>query len=425
MHGEQQFCNSLFYIIARATSAVLALAMVFGLILISTQPARGQTFKVIYTFTGGPDGGWPTDTLIMDTAGNLYGTTLIGGSGEGNGAVVKLSKRGSAWVLTSSYQFQNGANPYAGVVFGPDGSLYGTTYEGGSGRCGMVFRLAPPTQTPSNAMNGWTETVLYNFLGGSDGCYPEFGDLIFDQSGNIYGTTANGGGQSNAGTVFKLSYSAGAWTESLLHSFTGGSDGGYPISPVVFDQAGNLYGTTEDGGVYSQGTVFELTPAGSGWTKKTLYSFQSRNDGASPYGGLILDRSGNLYGTTEEGGHLNWGGTFYKLTSSGGSWSETVLYAFTGLAGPMATLVMDAAGNLYGTTYEDGAYGYGAVFKLSLLDGTWTYTSLYDFADGNDGGLPAGGVMFDANGNLYGTASHGGTGSGCDFGCGTVWEITP
>jgi uncharacterized repeat protein (TIGR03803 family) len=428
MHDKRQSQNSLSPTISRAATAAPAIIFVLVLMLVFTQPVPAQTYKVIHNFTGGPDGGWPSDTLTIDTAGNLFGTTLIGGSGEGNGAVFKLSKQDSAWVLTSSYQFQGAGNPFAGVVFGPDGGLYGTTQGEGDGvNCGMVFKVIPPTQTPPNTMGGWTETVLYSFLGGSDGCGPYLGDLIFDQSGNIYGTTAGGGGPSNAGTVFKLSPSRGGWTESLLYSFNGGSDGANPYSSVVFDQAGNLYGTTGSGGNYGYGTVFELTPSGSGWTKKTLYSFQSRYDGASPYGALIFDGSGNLYGTTAEGGHLNWGGTFYKLTANGGNWTETVLYAFTGGGGPMATLVMDRAGNFYGTTYQDGAYGYGAVFKLTLSDGTWNYTSLYDFTEpfGTDGGLPAGGVVFDTNGNLYGTASRGGTGQGCEFGCGVVWEITP
>ncbi len=302
MPGKKQSQNSLSCTIVHAGTLSLALVFVLALTIVVAQPAQAQTFNVIHNFTAGPDGAMPGDGLIMDTAGNLYGTTYYGGIGGEDGVVFKLSKQGSGWILTATYEFQggtDGTNPMAGVVFGPDSSLYGTTERGGDPNCscGTVFKLSRPSQTTTD---GWTETVLYRFLGGSDGSQPELGNLIFDQSGNIYGTTS-GGGPHNAGTVFKLTYSSGGWTESILYSFAGGSDGANPWSGVTFDQAGNLYGTTESGGnYYGYGTVFELMPSGSGWTKKTLYSFQSRNDGAYPYAGVSFDRSGNLYGTTPD-----------------------------------------------------------------------------------------------------------------------------
>jgi uncharacterized repeat protein (TIGR03803 family) len=401
------------------------MAIVFSLAVISSQPAQGQTFKVLHTFTGGADGGMPYATLVMDHAGNLYGTTLVGGIGYGNGVVFKLSKHGSDWILTPIYAFYggtDGGNPYAGVVFGPDGNLYGTTFEGGDSSCGCgtVFKLSPTRQTPPNTRGGWAETVLYSFQGGSDASSPELADLIFDQSGNIYGTTYYGGSYG-AGAVFKLTTSTNGWTESLVYSFTGGRDGMGPMSSVIFDQAGSLYGTTEYGGAYDGGTVFQLAPSGSGWTENTVHSFLAANDGALPCGGLIFDRTGNVYGSTTSGG-AGHGGTVVELTPSDGNWTDTVLYAFTGhtfFVGPWSNLVMDAAGNLYGTTQSDGAYGYGNVFKLTPSGGSWTYTSLYDFTAGADGANPYGGVTLDANGNLYGTTIGGFSGGG------TAWEITP
>ncbi len=313
MHSKQQSQNFLF--ISRAVPATLTTILVLTLMIFSTPSAQAQTFQVIHSFTGGPDGGEPASHLITDTAGNLYGTTLYGGAGVG--VVFKRSKQGSAWVLAGSYEFQGAGEPLAAVIFGPDGSLYGTTSGLGGNGCGTVYRLRPPAQTSPNSMSDWSATVLYSFLGGSDGCTPYSGNLTFDQSGNIYGTTY-GGGQYNAGTVYSLTPSNGGWTESLLYTFMGGSDGLNPESGVIFDPAGNLYGTTSGGGLYySYGTVFQLTPSVNGWTKKTLYRFRSGNDGANPVGGLFLDQSGNVYGTTINGGHDNFGSTFFKLTPSG------------------------------------------------------------------------------------------------------------
>jgi uncharacterized repeat protein (TIGR03803 family) len=276
--------------------------------------------------------------------------------------------------------------------------------------------------------------VLYRFAGGADGDTPE-GDLIFDQAGNLYGTTQTGGipGCSgySCGTVFELTASNGGWTESILYKFTGYSDGYWPYSGVILDKTGNLYGTTSDGGDKSggglpQGTAFQLMPAGSGWTKNILFTFAFWNDGAIP-NGMIFDSAGNLYGTTTAEGDGD-GGTVYELTPSNGNWAFSVSYAFTGSGGadgPYNGLTMDAAGNLYGTTVKTGAYGYGAVFKLTPSDSGWTYTSLHDFTGGADGAWPKSSLIFDPNGNIYGTASVGGTGQCNTWGCGVVWEITP
>jgi len=422
MQSKEEFCNLISRTISRAATAALAMATVFSLTVVLTQPAQAQTFKVIHNFTGGQDGGFPMAGLTMDQAGNLYGTTYLG-------TAFRLSKKGSGWISNPLHGFgggDDGLDPYGGVVFGPDGGLYGTTSLGGvpggcDGRgCGTVFSVRPSAAACKTALCPWTETVLHRFSEGSDGTNP-ISDLIFDQTGNLYGTT-NFGGAYGQGTVFELVPSQSGWTENVLYSFTGSSDGSQPWAGLIFDNLGNLYGTTFTGGTYNAGTVFQLTPSGSGWIENVLYSFQEGNDGAGPAGGLIFDSAGNLYGTASVGGAGN-GGTAFQLTPSKGAgpWTFTLVYVFSGdnYYGPAGTLVMDAAGNLYGTTYQDGANLCGSVFKLTPTNGGWAYTNLHDFTCSSDGGFPAGNVTFDANGNLYSTASQFGT-----HGYGTVWEIT-
>jgi uncharacterized repeat protein (TIGR03803 family) len=224
--------------------------------------------------------------------------------------------------------------------------------------------------------------------------------------------------------VFKLTRTGGSWTESVLYAFTGGADGANPWAGVTLDRLGNLYGTTSAGGGSSNsGTVYELSPSGSGWTEKILHSFQRPVDGAVPYAGVILDRSGNLYGATQYGAPNN-GGTAFELSPSGGSWNFSTLYSFTGTGGglakgPTANLLLDSAGSLYGATAGDGAQSFGTVFKLTHGGGGWTYTSLHDFTSGSDGELPRSNLVFDGSGNLYGTAYGGVDGKG------VVFEITP
>ncbi len=318
------------------------------------------------------------------------------------------------------------------VIFGKDGTLYGTTGYGGNlqncaGGCGAVFNLKPQPTPPTTPLTPWLETPLYRFNGGSDGANPYGADIIFDQAGNIYGTTYNGGAGScsgGCGTVYKLTPSNGSWTESILYSFTQGGDGQHPWGGVIFDQSGNLYGTTVYGGAYGTGTIYKLTPSGSGWTESILYSFTGGTDGANPYAGLISDPAGNLYGATGTGGSGN-GGTAFELAPSNGGWTFKLLYTFTGASGqfaggPVANLAFDSAGNLYGTTHGDGPYNYGAVFKLTPASGSWNYTSLHDFTGGDDGGYPRSNITFDKNGNMYGTAASGGT-----MNYGVVFEITP
>jgi uncharacterized repeat protein (TIGR03803 family) len=268
--------------------------------------------------------------------------------------------------------------------------------------------------------------VLYYFTGGDDGATPQYGDVVFDAAGNMYGTTARGGGPDNTGTVFELRRSNGTWVESVLYRFstaTGATPGG-----IVFDRAGNIYGPLGSGSPYGFGAVYQLTPQGGSWTETILFTFTGDANGEYSFAGLIFDRSGNLYGTTVQGGSGTDGGTVYKLTHSGASWSLTTLTGIIGEGGgPRGPLTMDVAGNLYGTTYSDGALRFGSVFKLEPRpDGTWLFTDLHDFTNHEDGSYPVGGVTIDAQGNLYGTASFGGNRNYCaGSGCGVVWKIAP
>jgi uncharacterized repeat protein (TIGR03803 family) len=366
----------------------------------------------------------------MDAAGNLYGTTYYGGAND-VGLVYKLAHRGTGWVLSPLYSFQQGQGaggyaPVAGITIGSDGTLYGATTRGGPDDAGTVYKLSPPATVCKAVLCPWTETPLYQFTDGADGGYPE-GTLIFDGAGNLYGTAA-GGGIGNNGVVFKLTRSGSSWTESVLYSFTGLPDGSGPIAGVTFDANGNLYGTTDGGGGSDDGTVYELSPSGSGWIENVLYAFQYSNDGAIPYAGVVLDPEGNVYGTTIYGGAGD-GGTIFELMPSNGNWIFSVLYSplLGGLGGSEGVLARSSNGTFYGTLLTGGGqhcsgYGCGSVFQLSPSNGGWEYTSLYNLNnlnDGGDGGNPSAGVILDSAGNLYGTAS------GSLGGDGFVFEVTP
>ena len=421
-------------------TAIAFIAVAILLIVMASQPVEAQTFSTLHGFSG-TDGEMPTAGLTMDGAGNLYGTTQYGGTAD-YGSVFKLVHTGGSWILHPLYSFPNngggndGAEPYAGVTLGPDGNLYGTTTRGGgSAAYGTVFKLSPPASVCRSTLCPWTETILHRFSGGSDGIFP-YGAVVFDSAGNLYGTTNLGGVGTcyqgfGCGVVFKLTRSGSTWTETVVYNFRGSPDGAYPVSGLVFDQAGNLYGTTSGGGSNNCsgfdgcGTVFQLAPSGSGWTETVLHRFTFGDDGGIPIGGLIFDNSGNLYGTTELAPFGD--GTVFELTPSGGQWTYTLLYSLMsgqgGFGGPLGPLAMDAAGNLYGTTFAGGIGSCyeecGTVFKLTPSAGALAYTLLYEFTGGSDGGNPYDGLIFDRNGNLYGTASVRAGGGG------TVFEITP
>jgi uncharacterized repeat protein (TIGR03803 family) len=334
----------------------------------------------------------------------------------------------SSFVLTPIYSFAGGSDGnYAigRVAIGQDGNLYGTTFIGGgegscfySGSgCGTVFQLRRPTTIPSTVLTPWDKTVLNRFTGGTDGGEPR-GDLVFDQAGNIYGVTYRGGTTDN-GVIYQLTPSGGGWTETVLYSVQNNGDGANPMF-VALNKSGNLYGVFYQGGPHGFGAVFQLSPSVSGWTEQTLYGFTGGNDGKNPMS-LIIDESGNLYGTTQSGGNIGCG-TVFKLTPAGGSWAFSTLYTFghdSEGCSPQDALVMDATGNLYGTLLEGGEYLWGAVFKLTPSNGNWTYTSLHDF-EADDGEFPTSKPIFDASGNLYVTAQFGGA-----YDHGVILEITP
>ena len=418
---------------AALTTLLTLLLLILLFLTLTALPARGQTYQILYNFTGGQDGAYP-DSLILGPAGTLYGTTNRGSLGYGT--VFKFG-RGS---LNALYSFSTSGTgfgslllvPWHSIEIGPDGSLYGTQkYGGGGSGWGTVFNLRPPATACTTALCPWTQDLLYQFKGGSDGAYPT-GALSFDPAGKIYGATLQGGtgvdcNPSPCGTVYELTPAHGTWTESVIHNFTNnGDDGGFPTSGGLFDADGNLYGSALAGGDFGNGVVFKLTPSGSGWQYSSIYAFQGSNDGYLPYGNLVFDLSGSLYGSTGWGGANN-AGTVFRLLPSGSGWTFGLLYPFVGpptLGVPdYVNLTMDNAGNLYGTTYGIGAYGWGSVFKLSPGNGFWTFTSLHDFCgDGGscaDGANPLG-IALDSAGNLYGVASSGGAN-----GRGLIWEITP
>ena len=419
-----------------------------GLIFVAADTARAQTLTVLHSFTGGGDGATPLAGLVMDGAGNLYGTASAGGAGHGT--VFKLANHGSSWVFLPLYSFQgsnDGAVPLAVLTIGPDGSLFGTTESGGIPGdcdglgCGTVFNLRPPPTRPSSVIAPWDETVLFRFSQAmSLGFYP-YSEVTFDAAGNLYGTVADtdspqsrverapSGNCANCGSVYELTRSGNNWTETLLYSFPGSDVGEAPLGGVIFDQAGDLYGTASGGGHCGYGIVFELTPGQSGWTEQTIQAICGGLGGANPSSTLLLS-SGTLYGGTP-GEPLGFGdvpGSVFTLTSSGGEWHYTSLhtFGFYGI-GPAGALALDSAGNLYGTTAIGGITagvcapsGCGTVWELSPSGGGWSYTELYDFTGGADGAAPHSRVTLDASGHLYGTTSAAGA-----SGFGTVWELTP
>lgn len=346
------------------------------------------------------------------------------------------------------FDFANGGGDDAGLTIDASGNIWGISAVGGAYGYGNVFQLT------HNANGQLTQTVLYSFTGGIDGGTPidKDGPLI-DSEGNLYGTTF-GGGTYNDGTVFKLTRGSSGWEENVLWNFTCGNDGCGPEASLVFDSAGNLYGTTYEGGpnVSGSGTVFQMSPDGRGnWNETTLHVFTGLPDGSGPLSSLIIDQSGNIFGTTSAGGYYvvtygcNYSGLFgcgvvFKLSKkASGDWTEQVLYAFKGGhdgAYPFSRLVRDASGNLYGVTYFAGDSlcfdaGCGTVFRLAPPKSSgspWSLTSLHIFSGGNDGGQPDTIMLGDITGAVYGTTFAGGKGQcGLEFtpGCGTVYRLAP
>jgi uncharacterized repeat protein (TIGR03803 family) len=326
----------------------------------------GWSEKTLHSFGHGTDGVAPVSGLVMDGAGNLYGTTLLGGI-HGLGIAFKVSPNGDGtWSEKVLHSFGNGNDAsyvQAGLVLDAAGNLYGTSESGGIHEVGAVFELSP------NLDGSWTERVLHSFGNGNDGGFPVAG-LIFDNAGNLYSTTL-GGGIHYAGTVFEMTPNQnGGWSEKVLHSFGNGNDAAEPEAGLILDSAGNLYGTAGDGGSDGQGAVFELSPAGDGsWSEKVLHNFRNNGtDGTFPTADLIMDTAGNLYSTTYDGGLHGQGMVFELTPNADGGWTEKSLHSFGGGndgSRTYAPVVIDAAGNVYGTTEYGGVYTVGVLFEIT------------------------------------------------------------
>jgi uncharacterized repeat protein (TIGR03803 family) len=437
-----------------------------GTIFRISNPGGMPAESVVYNFTGGADGGLPVSSLTQASDGNLYGTALLGGAG-GYGTVFRIENLDSTPTLTVLYTFTGGADggyPEAGLIQASDGSLYGTTYQGGTAGVGTVFKISNLSDTP-------TESVIYSFTGGPDGKLP-YASLIQASDGNLYGTTSGGGGvfrisdlagtptfsvihtftggpdgsesyaaliqasdgnlygttlqggTSYVGTVFTISNLAGTPTESVIYSFTGGADGNGPSAAVIQASDGNLYGTTFSGGANNAGTVFEIAnPAGTP-TESVIYSFAGGADGAFPESSLIQASDGNLYGTTLNLYNVRTSnlGTVFTIVNLGGTPTESVIYGFALVDGANsdAALIQASDGNLYGTTKTGGTSDAGTVFRIGNLAGASTYSVIYSFTGGADGKNPVAALIQASDGNLYGTTVHGGAGSP---GYGAIFKI--
>jgi len=406
----------------RAMNAVIRFKNVAPLFIIalSLVSATATTTDVIFSFDEA-DGEYADTDLETDSAGNIYGTTVLGGD-HGSGTVFQLSPTPSGWVQTVLYSFTGGADgaePYKGVTIDGQGNLYGTAVAGGSGSCeggcGVVYKL-------TNSGATWTQTVIHAFTGGDDGSGPG-ARVTVDGSGKVYGMTPTGGAYG-LGTIYEIRQRGVSWRFHVIHSFTGGADGSSGSAGRMFLNNRNLYGAATTGGLNGAGVVFQLTPTAVGeWNFTTLYSFRGQPDGSFPYGALLRAASGKFYGTTYYGG-ANGIGTVYELSPRPtGEWAERVIYSFrNGNDGnsPISNLVSDATGNLYGTTSE-GGLGSGTIFKLSPIGGgRWSESVVHSFAGSPDGSSSYNGMVVDPSGNFFGATVHGGT---ADDGC--VYQFTP
>ncbi len=408
-----------------SVSAWLVITVGLFILLMTAVAAQAQTYTVVHKFSGS-DGERPTSTLVLDRAGNFYGTAENGGT-YGYGVLFQLKASGSGWILRPLHYFGqqagNGYNPldYGGLTFGPDGALYGSASSGGllecfegQSYCGALFRLQPPATACKSALCLWDYSLIYQFTSSFDSGGPET-SLVFDAAGNLYGTGLYG-------TIYELSPSGGGWNESSIYQLDN-----YTNAGMIMDSAGNLYGTWWS--YDNNGGVFELSPSSSGWTETVLYSFTGGSEGSSPLGGLIFDSAGNLYGSTSTGGSEG-GGAVFELSPSGSGWTYNLvcgLRGYSNMSGPQSALTLDSQGNLYGTTYSGGGFGAGEVFKATRMGNNWVCSDLYDFQQDGNGVFPIAGVALDSQGNLYGTASAGGVQGTCggDDGCGVIWEIKP
>jgi uncharacterized repeat protein (TIGR03803 family) len=389
--------------------------------LLATAAWAASTTRLIYSFAGNADGEYTDTELAIDSASNLYGTSVQGGK-SGAGTVFQVTPAGVHTVLYSFTGGTDGGEPYKGVTLGPDGNLYGTAVTGGGGSCeggcGVVFKL-------TNSGGTWTHSVIHTFTGGNDGSGPG-SPVAFDKHGNLYGTTPTGGSHS-VGVIYQMQPNgSGGWRFRIVHAFTGGADGlGGSAGRLLISPEGRLYGTSTVGGVNGFGTVYEVALQQGKWQFTTLYTFKGYPDAALPYGGLVSDNKGNLYGTTYYAGE-NGLGTVYKISNVQGTWTETVLYSFKGgLDGdsPISTMVADGAGNLYGTTSDGGSpsCSCGTIFKMThTTSGKWIEGVAYRFQGAPHPGFAYNGMVTDSAGNFFGATVHGGTGDD-----GAIYGFTP
>ena len=412
----------------RSRIATFGGTLLIALVLFCLTAAAQSHERVLHVFTYSPSCDFSTAPLTADAAGNLYGSTLVGGANK-MGCIFELSPTATGWQETTLYSFKgfssgDGDGPAAALTFDSQGNLYGTTVRGGSYDSGVAFELSPTNP------GGWTETVLHNFGSGSDGNGPQ-SDLIFDRAGNLYGTTTGSGGNRRGGTVFKLTPGLGGWTETILYAFpTSGPDGDWPAGGVVMDGAGNLYGATHFGGAGGYGSVYRLAILKDGSYRESVIHSFNLYDGWEPKTGLTIDGKGTLYGTTDAGGDTIacYCGVVFELTkNSNGKWTENVLHSMAATDGgsPMGPVVFDGAGNLYAAAQSGGTFAQGTIFMLTPTSiGPWSETILhqfdYQYPDGKDGESPYAGVIV-RRGQVFGTTAGGG---GPDD-SGIVFRITP
>jgi uncharacterized repeat protein (TIGR03803 family) len=393
-----------------------------ALLVISLSLATASATSTDVIFSLDEEEGEYADTdLETDSEGNIYGTTVLGGE-FGGGTVFKLSPTPTGWEHTILYSFTGGADgaePYEGVTLDAKGNLYGTAVSGGSGSCeggcGVVYKL-------TNSGGTWTQTIIHAFTGGDDGSGPG-ARVTVDRGGNIYGMTPTGGAYG-LGTICKIHEVAGGWNFRVIHTFTGGDDGGSGSAGRLILRRGRLYGAATTGGAHGAGVIFELRPTAVGeWDFRPIYAFQGQPDGSFPYGALLFTSSGKIYGTTYYGGDNGVGAVYELSPRRNGEWDERVIYSFqkgTDGNSPISNLVRDAAGNLYGTTSE-GGLGSGVIFKLSPIGGgQWTQSVVHPFAGPPDGAFAYNGLVVDRFGNFYGATVHGGDN---DDGC--IYKLTP
>ena len=386
--------------------------------------ARAGTTSVIYSFEGGADGEYADTDLVRDASGNLFGTTVQGGD-HGSGTVWELHPNGDGtWTHTVLYSFTGGVDggePYKGVTLDASGNLYGTAVTGGGGGCeggcGVAYRL-------TNGGGTWTQSVIHTFTGGDDSSGPGAG-LTIDDSGNIYGMAPTGG-KFFAGTIFEMQPAkGGTYKFKVIHAFTGGKDGIGGSAGRLVPRDGELFGAATAGGVNGAGTIYQLSPTGRGkWKFKTLYAFRGSLDAGFPYGGLAFDALGNIFGTTYYDGANDVGAVYELSQKNNGMWKERVLYSFDGGSdgnGSIANVNFDTDGNMYGTTSEGGSDGDGVIFRLAPgRKNSWTESIAHNFAGPPDGAYAYNGMVGDGANNFFGATVHGGADDE-----GAIYQFTP